>query len=179
MSRLKIYYFSVLSSIVLLFAGCGENTVPLYEGNVKILFEVPIGEINPLLRGTFTVPGVPTFYDQNNSINGITSMDVSSITAGRAVLRARFQDINLGFLEDISVQIVSRSQPSDSREIFFLNDFRLNEGFSTELFAQPREIKDLFNQDELVDIKVILEYRNLVAVPFQGEIDFTYAVYTE
>jgi len=179
MYRMRIYNIAILTCVVLLIGGCGENARPLYEGNIRISFDVPVGEINPLLRGTFSVPGIPTFYNQNNSINGITEMDVKSITAGRGVLRARFQDINLGFLEDISVQISSRSQPNDAREIFFLNDFRLNEGFSTELFAQPREIKDLFNQDGLIDIQVILEYRNLVAVPFAAEIDFTYAVYTE
>jgi len=163
---------------VLTIQGCGESATPAFEVALEVQFDIPNSGVAPGFRGTRTISGVNTFFAQNLSNNGMSLSDVTSISSGRAVFQSNYQNIDLSFIHEISILAVDRENPSTKREMFYLTDIRFDEDYSTELFGSLSELKDILS-DPLIDLEIVLDYRNTIPVNFIGELQFTYLVFDE
>ena len=174
----NIINLCLLLTVALLQSACTDDPTPAFEGNMSVEFVVSNSDVNPLLTGTLTIPNVATFISQNAAANGVALEDIKSITPGRAVMSASFQNLDLSFLEEVSVQVVSKTGDSNVAEIFYLNNIPFNEDASTNLFGSLGELKDIMIED-IIDMQIVFDYRTVIPVDFIGEIQFTYLVFTE
>lgn len=171
------YIVAVLCLTLVGTLGCGNDAVPEVEVFLTSRFDVPS---NVLLfeQGTIVSIDVRTQIDAQLSARGLSRGDVTSILPGRAVLRSRFNNVNLGFLRNVSVRAVSIADPTQVVEMFFLSEVRFDEGDTMELFSGSSELQQIL-LDDLFDIHLVVNYQNLPPGAVPLELDFSYLVFDE
>lgn len=170
-------FILVLAALALTTESCSKGATPAFEVALEFEFDIPNSGVAPGFRGTRTVSGLQTFFAENLSTNGVSQASVTSISSGRAVFRS-LQNVDLSFIREISILAVDRETPDIKRELFYRTDIRFDEGFSIELLGSLSELKDILS-DPLVDIEIVLDYRNTIPINFIGELQFTYLVFDE
>lgn len=164
--------------ITILNLGCSDDPIPIFEGEINLNFKINQSDISPVLEGTLNIPDVATLFSQNAAIHGVSPDQVKSITAGRGVLEATFQNVDLTFFEEISIQVISKNDPNLQAEIFYLNNIPFNEGPSANLFGSLGDLKNILVED-VIDFRIVFKYRTTIPIDFFGDIRLTYLVFTE
>jgi len=158
-------------------SGCGDAVDYSYEVPMEVTFDIPQGQINQFTELTVTVDNVPTDYTPYLEANATPATAVTSVQAGRCLLSSSFGNVDMGFLNDISVRARSIADPSQVEEIFYLTDFRFNEGPTVQLIGSGREVQSIMSET-LVDIDVVMTFQ---ANPSVGnvalDLEFSYLVF--
>jgi len=170
-------YILLLLSVALLTISCKDNKVPEVEVFLETRFDIP-SNVLIFEQGTIVTIDVSTQIESQLSARGLGRGDVTSVLPGRAVLRSRFNNVNLGFLRNVSVRAVSIEDPSQVIEMFFLSDVRFDEGGTMDLFSSSSELKDIL-LDDLIDVHLVVNYQNLPPGAVPLELDFSYLVFDE
>ena len=164
--------------VALLYAtSCGDNVQPRFEAFLDAEFEIPAGVL-VFTQGTVTAIDIPSNLSSNLTVNGMAEESITSIMPGRAILKSKFNNVDLGFFRDVSVRAVKIDDPNVVKEMFYLTDIRFNEGNSIELFPSLSELKDILT-DPLFDIKLVVNYQSTPSGSVPLELDFSYLVFDE
>lgn len=170
-------YIFILSALLLTVSSCSDTKQALYEGYVKTSFVIPLNRVNSFQQLTVFLREEPTFYNENLSVNGITNKSVKSVLPGRARIKSSFQDIDLGFLSNISIRAIDRST-STTKEMFYLSDIRLFEGNTIELFPSLSELKPILSNPE-IDLAIVMNFKGFPSSDVEISLDFSYQVFDQ
>lgn len=151
-----IKYF-VLASC-LLFAQCGGNEdVERFSIYHSLDFTINAGS-NTLDTHFFRFLPVFSFYKDQLAANNIAEDDINRVDPKSCEFGSVFSDIDLDFIHEISIQIFATNDPTNRREIFFLDPVPLNAGKNLNPFPALPDIKDFVSADNF-GIEVLLRYR--------------------
>lgn len=165
--------------ILTLASSCSDGATYKYEVPLTIDFTVPQSEIAQFRELTVFVDNVPTQYMQALIANATDESAVTSVQSGRADLSSSFGNVDLGFLDEISVRARSISDPSRIEEIFYFTDFRFQEGSRVQLIDSGREIKDIMSEST-VNLEMVMTFQGNPAVGNVGmDLDFSYVVFDQ
>src|SRR5688572_9341280 len=87
-----------------------DKRTELFELNYHVDFDIPPG-LNTFDTHFFVISPFDSQYDENLAAAGLTADDVISIEAKDAFLSSTFGDINLKFIERISIYIFDPFNP--------------------------------------------------------------------
>ena len=128
---------------------------------MDVFFEldIPAG-LNTIESHFFVVRDVPTFSQSLLSSNGLDAESIGFINGVTANMETRFSGLDLDFIENIGVQIISGDGLEDRREAFFVFSDFVQLGSKTEIAMIP-SLLDLKDQllEETVDIEFKINFR--------------------
>jgi len=160
-------------------SGCGESLNFKYEVPVAVIFDVPQSEINQFTELTVTIENVITDFAPFLEANGTAANQVTSVQPGRCILSSAFGNVDMGFLNEISVRARSNSDPNRVEEIFYFTDFRFQEGPDVPLISSAREVSDIMSEPT-IDIDVVMTFQGNPSVGNVAmDLDFTYIVFDQ
>ncbi len=166
--------------LFILFAttiSCGEDQTALFNMELTADFEIPAG-LNTIETYYFPIENVPTFYNQYLNSNGINDESVKHIYANRAVMFAKFINIDMDFVQDISILGARRDDPDSDKEFFYFDLVDINEDQELELFSSINDLKDIVSE-EYIDLIVRIKFRAFTPTSLESRIDFSLSVFDE
>ena len=148
-----------------------DKRVELFEINHIVDFNIQPG-LNTFDTHFFEVSPFSSIYDARLAASGKTSADVISIEAKDATLSSTFGDINLEFIETISVYIFDPFDPSNKIEFFYLDPTPFRNSNSWRLFPGIADISEWIDTDYF-GIEVRLNFRQVSpsAIPMRLEFE--------
>lgn len=168
--RLILYILSVL----FLFS-CEKESVIRYEVALDAEFDIPLG-LNTIETHYFIVKNVPTFYKQSASNRGLDTLGILNVLATRGLIRAKFQDRDFDFVDRVSVYAVSRKDPSQKREMYYIDFVPITTGNQLRMLSSTTELKKIMSE-EFIDLEIRLNFRNFNTAAIRARIEFGYAVF--
>ncbi len=174
MKKYAFLYFLLFS---LFHWSCGDDQVALFDMELEARFTLPAG-LNTVETHYFKIDEVPTFVNQYLANNGISQNEVGSIVANRAVMYAEFINLDLNFIQDISIRGSKVDDPDSQREFFYMDFVDINEDQEMQLFSSISELKDVV-LDSIIDMEVRINLRGFSPTSLDSRIDFTLSVFEE
>lgn len=153
------------------FMGCGNNDPVLFEMEMEVDFEIPAG-LNTIQKHIFEVKNVPTRI----SLYGTNLQSVSRIHAHDATLGGRIGVANFGIVDDISVWMISRTDPTLRREIFYQNFIDFDHNGPLNLFSSISEVQDIII-DDFVDLEIQLFFRTFTPQNLDSRLSMNFKAY--
>lgn len=161
--------------IIFFLSSCDKVENIAFEGRTQGEFVIPLG-LNTIETHYIIVRDVPTFYMQNVERFKLDTTNIKSIQASKGLLRAKFNDAEFDFIERISVWVVSQTDPTFKREMYYLDFNPINTREELRMLSSSTELKKILNT-ELIDLEIRLNLRRFPASNIKTIIDFGYAVY--
>jgi len=137
----------------LLSCGGGENA--LFEMEIEAELLIPAG-LNSFDTHYFIVRDVPTRI-ANYTLN--TFEDIDRIQASNALITGRFQDIDYGIIDQIIIEVISQSDPSTQKEIFYNNLVPFSQNSDLQLLSSLSNVKEILTE-EFVDLEIRLIFKS-------------------
>ncbi len=153
---------------------CDKETPVLYEVGLEAEFDISVG-LNTIETHYFIIRNVPTFYNQFASQKGIDTSSIKSIVASRGLLTGKFQSIDYDFISRISIYAVSRIDPNNKREMYYLDQVPITTDTELRMLSSSTQLKEIL-RDEFIDIEVRLNFRTFPTSNLRTKIVFGYAV---
>jgi hypothetical protein len=161
-------------SLTILFS-CEKESIIRYDVALDAEFDIPVG-LNTLETHYFIIKNVPTFYKQSADNRSLDTSGIANVLASRGLIRAKFQERDFDFVERVSVYAVSRKDPSQKREMYYIDFVPLNTGSQLRMLSSTTELKKLMSE-ELIDLEIRLNFRNFNTSPIRAKLEFGYAVF--
>jgi hypothetical protein len=168
----KVLYFLILTASLW---SCEKETIVRYEVKLTADFAIPAG-INTVETHYFRIQNVPVYYKKFADNKGIDTSAIFQIQASKGLIKSKFQDIDFDFVERISVYVVSRTNPSLKREMYYVDFVPLTTGSELKMLSSISELKSII-KDEFVDLEVKLNVRSIPRTNIDAIIEFSYAVF--
>lgn len=134
-------------------SGCGGEP-PLFEMQLEAELVIPAG-LNTFDSFYFTVKDVPTRLS-NNVVT--TFEDVDRIQASNATMIGRVQEIDYGIIEQITIDVISQSDPENQKEIFYNNIIPFSQNDDLQLLSSLSNVRDILDE-EYVDLEIRIIFR--------------------
>ncbi len=154
---------------------CGKESIVRYEVAIDAEFTIPPG-LNTVETHYFIIRNVPTFYLQNANLKGIDTSSIVNVFASRGLMQSKFQDVDFDFVSRVSIYAVSKKDSNKKREMYYLDFVPLTTGNQLKMLSSTTQLKEIF-EEELIDIEVRLNFRNITTSNILTTIDFGYAVF--
>ena len=167
----------IFSSLIFLFTGCSTNE-SLFQVQMVTTFQIPLG-LNTLESHYFVSQDVPSsLASQLNNLN-IDPSEVSQVVASGGFLRPRFaNDINLDFINDVSVFIVDPLNLNDRTEIFFQDNIQFGNKTSIPLNGNLPDLTErLLNNTVRLETRLV--FRQFPPQTFEVLLDLEFSVFTQ
>lgn len=158
-------------SLIFLLLGCGEDEPALFEMKIETTLDITSG-LNTVETFYFPLNNVPTSFQAYAS--NLTKEDIGRISPGTCKIEGGFTPVNYNFIEEMYINAIDPSNPSISREIFYLEFNPLDDNNELQLFGSLQNVKDLFTND-LVHLEVRLRFR--VPTPGISENRITFSLF--
>lgn len=165
----------ILAAMLPLLSGCDKQTPSLYEVGIERDFDIPAG-LNNIETHYLYLRNVPTFYKQYADSRGLDNTTIASVRAARGLIRSDFQTFGYDFIDRISISVVSRKDPLQKREMYYLDDVPFNTGDELRMLSSATELKDIISE-EFVDIEVRMNIRTSTGTAVRSKLIFSYAVF--
>ena len=148
-----------------------DNRTELFELNHFVDFDIPPG-LNTFDTHFFVISPLTSVYDVKLAAVGLTDDQVVAIEAKDAYLSGIFGDVNLEFIQRISVYIFDPFNPADKIEFFYLDPTPFRSTTSWRLFPGIADISEWVDAD-FFGIEVRLELRDVspTFIPMRLEFD--------
>ena len=154
---------------MLLQSSCGDDQpVPRFVIQGETFVDVP-GSLNAIETHSLIVREVDPLINSLLDINGMTAEQVSEILPGTALIRARSQNVDLSFINEISIRAISRIDPARSIEMFYMDEVRFNEDFEMPLLPSIADVKSILLEGKF-DLEVRLQLRRFSPASFRMEL---------
>ncbi len=118
----------------------------------------------------FQIENIPTRYQQYLDQHGKTDQDVTGIIASIGSIGGVFGDADLDFIDQVSVRVYDKSDPTDWIEIAYRQPVPLDPGNSLPLIPSLANAKR-FLSDSRFSIDVVLWLRNTTMQESQVRLD--------
>lgn len=173
LSRLVSRWLSVICAsapLLLLLAvaslvGCGKDTPP----GVRLAYPPALVEIdaalNPVGAHTYVLPKQPTDQARFTRETGVAWSDWERIVPRRASLQINEPGLGWGFCEEVIIRAFTGDDPRQSREIFYRDQIRLDEGARLDMIPSEVDVLDLLDDS---DVTFAVELRRLRESPRQS-----------
>lgn len=151
-----------------------DKRTELFELNHFVDFDIQPG-LNTFDTHFFVITPLASLYDQKLAASGKTQADVVAIEAKDAYLSSIFKDVNLKFIDRISVYIFDPFNPSDKIEFFYLDPVPYRNATSIGLFPGIADISHWVDAD-FFGIEVRLNFREVTPSITQMRMEFNIRV---
>lgn len=174
MKTIKIIY--ILSFAVLfLILGCSKDNRTAYEVRLDSNFELPNG-LNTLETHYIYVRNVKMLYSENVAIRNIDTSTIDAINVSFGRLLPRFNSTNLNYFQSVVVNVVSRINPTNRREIYYLEQIPNNQKAELRLLNSISNLKEIL-KEENVDLEFRFQFRSFPPPAVSLTLDFGYVIY--
>ncbi len=127
--------------------------------------------LNTLDTHIYSVYPLKSTLDQQLAAYGKTRADVVAIEAKKAYLSSIFEDVNLDFIDRVSVLIFDPYNPTDRVEFFYMDQIPFKNKVGIELFPGIADISDWIER-EYFGVEIRLNYRQVTPSLIQMRLDF-------
>ncbi len=164
--RLRLFIFVAFLS----YSSCTEDANILFQMNMETDFSIAPG-LNTFETFIFPISQVPTninaFIGSNdpNGIEGIYPM--------RATISAPFNNFDWSIVRLVSIDLISTTDPTLRKEIFYQDQISLNEQNELRLFSSSTEVKDLL-LEQSVNIEIRFNFRNITPAETPSRINMSF-----
>lgn len=165
--------FLLVLPFVFLFSNCRKDNDILFEMEYFHDFTITAG-LNPF-SGThiFEIVDIPSLSDALFDQNGKTAEELISINPGTAVLRGIFANPENGYIQEISVKIFSKEDPTVEREVFYRDQISLNSSGDLGLIGTLVDAKGYLEKDDF-GIRIELRLRDISPETIEMRLDFNF-----
>lgn len=165
--------FLLVLPFVFLFSDCKKDDSILFEMEYFYDFTITAG-LNPF-SGThiFEISDIPTLSDAIFSNNGKTAEEINAINPGIAVLRGIFDNPNNGYIQEVSVKIFSKEDPTFEREVFYRDQISLNASGDLGLIGTLVDAKSFLEKEDF-GIRIELRLRDISPQTIEMRLDFNF-----
>lgn len=168
----------ILLIIGLLFSACGDDNGDarfVIRGEAFIDIPANLGVIE---THSFFIRKQPSFFNDLVQQNGLTAEDITAVLPAIATLRSRNTSVSLDFINEVSVRAVSRTNPSNNLEMFYLEFVELNEDQEIRFLPSIANLKSIIIEEEY-DIEVRLTLRRFAPTNFLLDLAFELDAYAD
>jgi len=168
---ITVYSWLWLVGLISVMSCNKDKRTEFFELNHFVDFEIQPG-LNTFDTHFFVISPLESVYDIKLADSGKTPADVFAIEAKDATLSSTFNDVNLEFIERISIYIFDPFDPSDKIEFFYFDPTPIRNSNSWRLFPGITDISDWIDSD-FFGIEVRLNFREVSpsAIPMRLEFD--------
>lgn len=135
-------------------------------------FSIPPG-LNSFDTHHFIIRDVPTRF--RNFVADPDDANIGRVLPSQATLTALFVGIDWAIIREISVHVVSDSNPEESKEVFFNDRVNSSQVKDLELLSSLSEVKDILFQD-FVTLEVRLNFRRITSAEIESRITMNFNV---
>lgn len=167
---MKNYLLGLL--IVLTGVSCGGGETPLFVMELETELLIPAG-LNSLDSHYFILRDVPTRI-ANYPIT--TFNDIDRIQSSRASLEGRVQELDYSVIDQITIEVVSKSDPSNQKEIFYNERIPFREQTELKLLSSLSDVSDILTED-LIDLEIRLIFKTFTPTEFDTRLLMTFNAY--
>ena len=165
--------FLLVLPFVFLFSNCKKDDDILFEMEYFHDFTITAG-LNPF-SGThiFEITDIPSLSDALFNQNGTTTDELNAINPGTAVLRGIFSNPENGYIQEVSVKIFSKEDPTIEREVFYRDQISLNSSGDLGLIGTLVNAKSYLEKDDF-GIRIELRLRDISPETIEMRLDFNF-----
>ena len=165
--------FLLVLPFVFLFSNCKKDDAILFEMEYFYDFTITAG-LNPF-SGThiFEISEIPSLSDAIFSQNGKTAEELNAINPGTAVLRGIFSNPDNGYIQEVSIKIFSKEDPTIEREVFYRDQIALNASGDLGLVGTLVDAKNYLEKEDF-GIRVELRLRDISPETIEMRLDFNF-----
>ena len=125
-----------------------------------------------------------TYHIQNNFRKELEERQINpdqirSVSPGRGSFSPIFQDIEYGLIRDVSIWLVSSSDPSVRKEIYYRDEVPLSQKNELQLLSGIANLKDFLLGQEKYNLEIQLKFRNFVPSNFENRLSYSFAIFLE
>ncbi len=162
---------AVLGAVLFLSGSCNKanDRAPGFDMMYQQEFFIPAG-IGVFDVHHFQIENIPTRYQQYLDQHGKTNQDVTGIITSIASVGGVFGDADLDFIDQVSVRVYDKNDPTDWVEIAYRQPVPLDPGNSLPLIPSLADAKR-FLSDSRFSIDVVLWLRNTTTQESQVRLD--------
>lgn len=135
-----------------------------------INFEILPG-LNTFDTHIYTLSPIPTKFEERLANSGRSAEDVVAIEAKAGALSSIFQDINLDFVNRVSIFIFDPFEPTNKIEFFYMDPVPFRDKTVIQLFPGIADISEWVTKDYF-GIEIRLDYRQNTPTLFNMEFAF-------
>ncbi len=154
-----------------------DQRTEFFELNHFVDFDIQPG-LNTFDTHFFVISPLASSYDEKLTASGRTPEEVIGIEAKDAYLASIFKDVNLKFIDRISVYIFDPFNPSDKIEFFYLDPVPFKNTTSIRLFPGIADISEWVDAS-FFGIEVRLIFREVTPSFTQMRLEFDIRVLGE
>ncbi len=136
-----------------------DNRTELFVLNQLVDFDVQPG-LNTIDTHFFVIAPLKSTYDQKLSESGYKATDVIGIESKDAYLSSIFKDVNLRFIDQVSIYIFDPFNPDDKIEFFYFDPVPYKNTFSLRLFPGIADLTHWVDQ-EFFGVEIRLHFREV------------------
>jgi len=155
--------------------GCGKDEEVIYEAKFEQRFVIPSG-LNTVLTHYITIQNVYTDCIRRTQNAGLAIEDIKKIQASFGKLRTYLSNQDLDFIQDISIVVVSRTDPAKKVEMYYSEFVPFTVDEEIKLQSGAAELKEIIKED-YIDLEVRLNIRGFVPNAVEVVLDASYVVY--
>jgi hypothetical protein len=171
----RFWYFFLVG---ILFLSCKkDNRVELFTIPDHVDFTIAPG-LNTFDTHFYSLSPKTSPFESLLANSGHTHAEVISIEAKEAYLSSIFHDVNLNFIDKISVWIFDPFNPNDRIEFFYLEQIPYKNKTSIQLFPGIADISDWVDR-EFYGIEVRLNFREVTPSSTDMRLEFSFRVLGE
>jgi hypothetical protein len=164
-------WFTVLAFMALLSCH-NDNRQELFVINHHADFTIQPG-LNVIDTHIYTVFPIKSLVDQYLKSYGRTRDEVASFEPKRAYLSSIFEDVNLDFIDRVSVLIYDPYNPVDRVEFCYLDPVPFKNKVGIELFPGIADVSPWLDR-EYFGVEIRLNYRQVTPSLIQMRLDFDF-----
>jgi hypothetical protein len=160
-----------------LFFSCNNETPAFYlfkENDITI----PPG-LSTIETHFFIVNNIPNTFRSELEIRGILPEQIKSVNAGQGTFSPVFESFNYGIMDEVSVWLVSATDPGIRREIYYREQIPLNQENELRLLSGLANLKDFLLTEEKYNLEIQLNFRNFVPTELENRLTYNFAVFME
>lgn len=167
---MKNYLFGLL--VLITGLSCGGGETPLFVMEVDAELIIPAG-LNSLDSHYFIIRDVPT---RIANYTATTFNDIDRIQSSNANLVGRVQEIDYSIIDQITIEVISKSDPSNQKEIFYNNLIPFREQNELKLLSSLSDVSDILTED-LIDLEIRLILKTFTPTEFDTRLFMTFNAY--
>ncbi len=138
---------TLLLGFIVFFSSCSRNNA-LFNIDTSACLTLVLGTPADRVFG-FTQEVIFPFSVGLNNQN-VSEEEIISVNGSMGLVFQKFRDeVNLNFINSITVDAIDPDDPTFSREVFFYEQFNFNQVNEIELFPSLPNIKDFIRDDRL------------------------------
>lgn len=164
----------ILLGIILIVSGlsCGGGETPLFVMELEAELLIPAG-LNNLDSYYFKIEDVPTRIANYATT---TFGDIDRIQSSNARIEGRIFDIDYSIIDQITIDVISKSDPSNQKEIFYNNLISFNEQSELQLLSSLSDVGDILIEDT-VDLGIRLIFKTFTRTELDTRFYMTFNAY--